>query len=119
MVPAQTLVARGVLEIERARPRVREARERRVRAEERRDEDVREATVGRARRVRVERATRDPTAQEAVEPALLAGIDRRPVVRVRLAGAGALALVGQEPAAVAAKQRVAAVVIPRDPVRAL
>ena len=69
-----------VLEVELAGRRVVEARERRARTEEGRDPDVGEATVGRAGRVRVERAARDLAAQVAVERALLAGEDGRAVV---------------------------------------
>src|SRR5204862_4307353 len=112
-VPAdQVLVSQaGVLEVERAVLRVVEARERRVRPEERRDPDISEAAVSRARRVRVERPARDPTAQVAVEAALDACQDRGAVLALRLARARARAGVREERAAIAANQTVRAVVV--------
>src|SRR2546423_10396611 len=111
VVPAQTLVRRAVLVVERAALRVLEARERRARPEERRDPDVREATVRRARRVRVERSARDRAAEKAVELAVLADRHCRSVLALGLTGARALARCGHERAAVAADQAEGAVVV--------
>src|SRR4026207_397997 len=94
VVPAvglQPLVPRVVLRADRAGLRVREAREGRARAEEGCDPHVREAAVrSGARRVRVERAARDPAAQVPLELALHAGVHRRAVLALRVAGARAL-----------------------------
>src|SRR3954471_12300383 len=101
----------AVLEVELAGLRVDVARERRVRPEERRDPDVREAAVGRAGRVRVVRAARDAALQVAVEAALHAGDDRVAVTALGLARARARAGVRGERAAVAPQQRVRPIVV--------
>src|SRR6476619_3211364 len=96
----------AVFEVELAGLGVGVARECRARAEERRDPNIGEAAVGRAGRVRVERAARDPALQEAVEAALHAGEDGVAVAALRLAGPRALAGVGRERPAIAAQERV-------------
>src|SRR6185437_1923429 len=101
----------GVLEVEAACLRVREAREGRGRTEEGRDPDVREPTVGRAGCVRVERAAGDLADEVAVELAVHACEDGRAVAALRLARARALARVRQERAAVRAQNCVRAVVV--------
>src|SRR5438552_7676385 len=114
MMPTQTLVRGAVRERELAVSRVRGARERRVRAEERGDPHGGEATVGRTGRSRVERSARDRPAQPAVELAVLAGGHGLAVGAPGLAGAGALTVLREERAVVAPDQVVAAVPIPLD-----
>src|SRR5438105_12043163 len=114
VVVAQALVRRVVLVVELAVGRVREARERRARPEERGDPDIGVAAVRRTGCVRIERAAGDRSAQEAAEVARLAGGDSRAVASVRLAGARALALVCQERAVVSAGQSEGAVAVALD-----
>src|ERR1044072_3385304 len=74
VVELQVLTSGVVMEVELAVRRVGEARERRARPEERRDEDVGHPAVGRAGRARIERSARDRSAQVPVEAAVDAGI---------------------------------------------
>src|SRR6478736_1753752 len=88
---------RGVVEVELALRAVLEARERRVRAEERRQEDVGEPAFVPALRVRIERAAGHRAAQETDQLAGHPGADRLAVVAGRLTRTRADAREGREP----------------------